>query len=94
MSKKKLSAGTPSEGVLATLKNLYYDPTTGLQSASKLYRKANKLDSKITMKMVKDSFNQQESVQIDKDRKREVYEHIIAHHVNNGHQADLMDMSK
>ena len=77
------------------LAKLYYSPTSGLQSADKLYRKAKKIDDKITMKMVKFFLSQQETAQITKqEKKRLVYDRIIAHRVNNGHQADLLDMSK
>ena len=75
------------------LAKLYYDPVSGLQSADKLYRKAKKIDDKITMKMVKFFLSQQETAQITKQEKKIlVYDRIIAHLVNNGHQADLLDM--
>jgi len=52
------------------LNELYYNESTGFQSADKLYRKANKIDSSITLKQVKDFLAQQSTAQITKEVKR------------------------
>ncbi len=78
----------------ALLSKLYNDPITGFQSAQKLYKKAKALDSKITYRIVNDFLKKQESTQINLETKRQSYHHIVAHHVNNGHQMDLIDVSK
>ncbi len=70
------------------LTKLFYDPATGFQSQDKLYRKAKAIDPKITHKIVKDFLGKQESAQINYEAKRPRYHHIIAHHVNNGFQAE------
>ena len=45
-----------TEEVDKLLKQIYYDPKTGLQG-SKLYQKAKAINSKITDKMVKEFFS-------------------------------------
>lgn len=48
------------------LNQLYYDAEHGFISSDKLYRKANKLDPKITRKIVKDFLSKQAPEQINK----------------------------
>jgi hypothetical protein len=74
------------------LSTLYNDPATGFQSQQKLYKKAKILNPKITQAIVKVFLRKQESAQVNFEAKRPSYHHIVAHQVNNGWQADLIDV--
>jgi len=75
------------------LNELYYNESTGFQSADKLYRKAKKIDSSITLKQVKDFLAQQSTAQITKEVKRNKnFNSIISPSVRNNYQCDLMNL--
>ena len=74
------------------LKQLYYDPETGLQSKDKLYRKAKALDKTVTLKIVKEFLDKQPTAQITKQHsvKAKDYDTITSPAVQNNYQMDLM----
>lgn len=53
------------------LQKLYYDPSSGYQSYTKLYKKAKEIKPKITQKIVKEFIKQQSTEQINKEVKEE-----------------------
>lgn len=74
------------------IRNAYYDPSTGLQSAVKLYDKLK--DKGITLKQIKDFINSQEVYQLHKtSQKIKKYFPISAGHENEIMQIDLADFS-
>ena len=74
------------------IRKSYYDPESGLFSATKLYEK---LKSKgITLKQIKDFISKQEVYQIHKKVfKPEIFFPIVAKYPNEIYQIDLMDFS-
>ncbi len=74
------------------LKQLYYDPNTGLQSKDKLYRKAKAVDKTITLRLVKEFLDKQPTAQITKQHiiKQTDYDTITSPAVQNNYQMDLM----
>jgi transposase InsO family protein len=74
------------------LRELYYNPKTGLISAYKLYVKLNKT---IPLKTIEAFINQQESYQIKKHVKsHQGYKPITVYSSNDQWQIDLIDFSK
>jgi transposase InsO family protein len=74
------------------LKELYYNPKTGLISANKIYHKLNK---SIPLSTIKDFIEKQEIAQLAKVNKRKMnYKHINVYSANNQWQIDLVDFSK
>lgn len=74
------------------LRDLYYNPKTGLISAYKLYVKLNKT---IPLKTIEAFINQQESYQIKKHVKGyQAYKPIIVYSSNDQWQIDLIEFSK
>ena len=72
------------------LKELYYNPKTGLQSKQKLYKKAKERDASITLKKVEDFLQQQATHQITKQvKKNKEYNTIISPSVRNNYQLDI-----
>ena len=76
------------------LKQIYYDPETGLQGVENLYRKAKELDKTITRKYVADWLKKQETNQIHAPRKEvKNYYPIKSNEKDHIWQIDLMDVS-
>ena len=76
----------------AKIKEVYYNPTTGLISANKLYHKLK--DQGITLKQVQDFLKKQETSQRYKPiTKEKVYFPITSFKPNQHLQIDLMDLS-
>ena len=74
------------------LHETYYNPTTGLISANKLYQKLK--DQGITLKQIKDFLEKQETSQLFKPVvKNKVFFPIVAYEPNEMIQCDVMDMS-
>lgn len=74
------------------LHDTYYNPSTGLLSAQKLYQKLKK--EGITLKQVKEFLQKQETSQLYKPvTKTKVFFPIVAYEPNETIQCDLMDMS-
>ena len=74
------------------LKEIYYNPTTGLISAAKLYHKVK--NQGITLKQVKDFIKSQEIGQLYKPvTKEKVYFPISSHKPYEHLQIDLLDLS-
>jgi hypothetical protein len=72
------------------LKKLYYDASTGFTSGAKLYVKAKEIDSKITMKLVKEFLDNQATHQITKQvKKNKDYSTIISPSIKNNYQMDI-----
>ena len=70
------------------LNELYYNESTGFKSVDKLYRKAKKIDSSITLKQVKDYLAQQSTAQITKEVKRNKnFNSIISPSVRNNSES-------
>jgi transposase InsO family protein len=76
------------------LKNIYYDPETGLQGARSLYQKAVQQDKSITQKAVDEWLKRQETQQVHTTpSKIKHYYPIKANEQDHIWQADLMDVS-
>ena len=78
----------------AVLTKLYNDPAAGFQSAQNIDKKLKPLHPEITYAKINDFLSRQESGQIHRETKRSKYHPVIAHHVKNGWQLDLIDMTK
>jgi transposase InsO family protein len=75
------------------LDKLYNDELTGFQSADKLYKKAKKIDSKITLKQVREYLSNNATAQITKEVKRtKTFNSIISPSVHNNYQMDIMNL--
>ena len=73
------------------LQKLYNDPSTGLQSKEKLYKKAKLIDNKITLKQVQEFLENQSTSQIVKPvLKNQEYYTIVSPAVRNNYQMDIM----
>lgn len=76
------------------LREIYYDPETGLQGVASLYQKAKEKDAKIRRKDVEAWLKKQETVQVHAPRKEvKHYYPIKSNHQDHIWQADLMDVS-
>lgn len=78
------------------LNKLYY--TTGKASAyssiNRLYKEAKKINSKITLNIVKQFLSQQRTYTLHKQvNKKKPLRKIISHSINDIHSADLLDVS-
>ncbi|GMF35096.1 unnamed protein product [Phytophthora lilii] len=71
------------------LKKLYYNPKTGFIGAQALYQKAEELDPKITIKIVKEWYENQTDIQRFQDQKKRFDGFKIASHNPNSWQMDL-----
>ena len=58
---------------MTEIKQIYYDPKTGLTSEDKLYRRLKQLDPNITKKDVKEFLSSQEVNQVFKQRNVKYY---------------------
>lgn len=73
------------------LKALYYDPTTGYLSLSKLYKKAKEVGIPVTYKQTKEFLQSQQSYQLTKQsRLPSVYNSYFCYHNADEYQCDLM----
>jgi hypothetical protein len=73
------------------LKELYYNPLTGMQSADKLYKKAKSINNNITLKLVNNFLKGEASAQITKEVKRNKnFNTIISPSLRNNYQMDIM----
>ena len=92
LKEMNLQRSSHAQKGLKGISSLYYNPETGFQSATKLYRKAKELGLKVTQKQVTEFIKNQETAQLNKQStKKEVYNKIIAYGVNDIWQSDLMD---
>ncbi|CEG41885.1 integrase core domain containing protein [Plasmopara halstedii] len=73
----------------ALLNKLYHDPKTGFIGAQALYQKAQRLDPKITFKVVKDWYASQTDIQRYQDQKKRFNGFKIASYNPNSWQMDL-----
>lgn len=72
------------------LEQIYKSPTTGFQSAQKLYQKAKENDKSITMKNVKEYLSTQSTAQITQPVNRpKEFDSIRSPSVRNNYQADI-----
>lgn len=88
-----MSSETTSNDNLSQLRDLYYNPKTGLLSKTKLYQKAKSLGLKVTNKIVADFLNNQEVSQVTKQRRIKHYFPLHATESFERIQIDLLDMS-
>ena len=73
------------------LKNIYYNPKTGLIDAYKLYKKARENNINTTLKHVQDFLNNQHVHQISKQNYRPKYfSSIVADKIRDEYQIDIM----
>lgn len=61
-----MSESTTQSNLVNLIKSVFYDPSTGLISAKKLYDKLKPLNNKITMKLIKNFLDKQMVVQVHK----------------------------
>jgi len=77
------------------LKELYYDPSSGMLSLQKLYHKTKELGYKITQKQIKDFLEKQETHQLHKNQElTSHYFPIRSNYKNEIIQIDLADLSQ
>jgi transposase InsO family protein len=77
---------------METLKDIYYDPKTGLVSLQKLYKK---LDKKIPLSQLKEFLKTQETEQLMRQTPQQKgYKPIVVYSANDQWQIDLIDISK
>ena len=77
------------------LSDLYYNPKTGYKSAVKMYKTAIEHGINVSLKQVENFIKNQPTEQLNKQKTRKVsYNHIVANHVNDVWQADLLDVQK
>ena len=75
--------------------DLYYNPKTGYKSAVKMYKTAKEKGINVSLKQVENFIWNQPTAQLNKQKNRKVsYNHIVANHVNDVWQADLLDVQK
>ena len=74
------------------LKKLYYDPVSGFQSATKLYKKVREAGyKKLTLKQVQEWLNNQFTQQVHQQQERpKIFQTIISPEYGNNYQIDLM----
>ena len=77
------------------LRNIYYNPSTGYQSAERLYQKAKESGSKVSRKLVKDWLKTQDTYTRYKPIVRKhKYQKTFVRDLGDQIQMDLVDMGK
>ena len=79
------------------LRDIYYNPSTGYQSAERLYRKAKESGSKVSRKLVKDWLKTQDTYMYTRYKpivRKHKYQRTFVRDLGDQIQMDLVDMGK
>ena len=80
---------------MTTLKELYYDATTGYVGADKLHRKAKEAGLNYSIAQVRDWLSKQFTVQVHKRQvKPKIYKTILSPEYGNNYQIDLLNYDR